>query len=278
MAITKDRAGERPARKVPPFWGVDSTPFSGAEGVQPCRIVLHQVDDNDFDLVERLVVRAPASLPDLPSGAFVIEPSWVKGCDLASIPGVLGWFARRHGRHTGAALVHDLLILDRGTELPEDVPPEWRLPPEQADLLFRELLLACGVPPVRSYVMWAAVAARTRWYSGLRRKAGMVAWGLSAGAGTVALVLGLVRGDWMLAGAATVAPVAGALLWGRQCLAGLIAGYAVWWALAGSAPAWVAYKVYQGVEGLVWLVAWVRRRLAGASTGDLVGPVRHNER
>ena len=278
MAITADRAGERPARRVPPFWGKDSTPFSADEGLQPCRIVLHQVDDNDFDLVERLVVRAPASLPDLPRGPFVIEPAWVKACDLASIPGVLGWFARRHGRHSGAALVHDLLILDKDKTLPDEVPQEWRLPPEQADLLFRELLLACGVPPVRSYVMWAAVAARTRWYSGLRRQAGMVAWGLSAAVGTGALVLGLARGDGMLAGAAAVAPIAGALLWGRQYVAGLIAGYAVWWALAGSAPAWLAYKVYQGIEGLVWLVLWMRRRLAGAPVGDLPGPVKHNER
>jgi hypothetical protein len=278
MAVTADRASGSPARKVPPFWGEDSTPFSAFEGVQPCRIVLHQVDDNDFDLVDRLVVTAPASLPDLPRGPFVIEPAWVRACDLASIPGVLGWFARRHGRHTGAALVHDLLILGRDAELPEDVPQEWRLAPEQADLLFRELLLACGVPPVRSYVMWAAVAARTRWYSGLRRRAAMIAWGLSAAAGTGALVVGLAGGYEPLVGAAVVAPVAGALLWGRQYVAGLIGGYAVWWALAGSAPAWMAYKVYQGIEGLVWLVQWGRRRMAGAPVGDLPGPVKHNER
>src|SRR5690606_38359615 len=99
-------------RAAPRFWAVDSTPFSWAgDPPQPCRIVLRQVDDNDFELVETLVYTPPEDVPDRPAAPLVIRPGWLTS-DLASIPGILGWFARRHGRHTPAALVHDFLIAD----------------------------------------------------------------------------------------------------------------------------------------------------------------------
>ncbi len=256
------------------FWAVDSRPFAAADGAQPVRIVLRQVDDGHFSLVEGVMVTAPASLPGRPQRPLVIEASSLR-TDLASIPAVVGWFARRHGRHTPAAVVHDFLITS--TPLPPTVPDEWRLRPERADLLFRELLLASGVPPVRSYVMWAAAAARTRWIGDRRRRAALAAWGLAAVAGTVALVAGVARGNWTLAGAAALAPALGAVLWGGQYLAGLVAGYSVWWALAGAAPAWLAFKAYQGVEGVVWLARRLRQRRARAAAQP-PPPVAYDQR
>jgi hypothetical protein len=47
---------------------------------------------------------------------------------------------------------------------------------------------------------------------------------------------------------ALLAPVPFAALWGRQYVAGLIAGYAFWPVVAGSLPAWLAYQVYRGAE------------------------------
>src|SRR5690606_33570956 len=145
------------------------------------------------ELVETLVYTPPEDVPDRPAAPLVIRPGWLTS-DLASIPGILGWFARRHGRHTPAALVHDFLIADEGPR-PPGLPADWAVPPEQADLLFRRMLLASGVPPVRCWLMWAAVTARTRWTTRPLRRFGIVAWGLAALAGTVALALGLARGD-----------------------------------------------------------------------------------
>src|SRR5690606_34544138 len=148
--MTATAGSRRRIKALPPFWEVDSTPFSAVGPVpQPCRIVLRQIDDNDFALVEPLVF-TPAEGTGLPERPLVIQPHWLTS-DLASIPSVVGWFARRHGRHTPAALVHDLLIRSEGEDPPDDLPAEWVLEPDQADLLFRELLVASGVPPVRSY-------------------------------------------------------------------------------------------------------------------------------
>jgi hypothetical protein len=268
---------------TPPFWGRDSTPFSATgDPPQPCRIVLRQVDDNDFRLTEALVLTPPDDMPGRPAAPLVIQPDWLTS-DLASIPGVVGWFARRHGRHTPAALVHDFLITGKGERPPPGLPADWVLEPEQADLLFREMLLASGVPPVRSYLMWAAVAARTRWKTRPVRRLALMAWGVAAALGTFALVVGLAQQRWWLAAVAAVAPVGASALWGSQFLAGLIAGYAVWWALIGAVPAWIAYKLYQGLEGAVWLVRrrHHRRRPAGAgapSVGDPPAPVSFDER
>ncbi len=278
VATTGTGTGTGRPRKVSRFWATDSTPFAADGGTQPCEVLLQQVDDNNFALEARLQVRAPAGMAEMPATTLTVEKAWLERCDLASIPGVLGWFARRHGRHTPASLVHDLLIVSERSPLPAGVPDEWRLGPEQADVLFRELLLASGVPPVRSYVMWAAVAARTRWHTGLRRRATLIAWGACAAVGTVALVIGVAGGNWALVAAALVAPAVAAALWGGQYPAGVVAGYAAWWAVAGSAPAWVAFKLYQGVEGLVWVVQWLRKRFGGTEATEPTPPTRHDER
>jgi hypothetical protein len=57
-----------------------------------------------------------------------------------------------------------------------------------------------------------------------------------------------------------VGPAVAAALWGGQYPAGVVAGYAAWWAVAGSAPAYLAYKVYEGAEFVVRVVAKMRKR------------------
>lgn len=270
---------DRRADGIPSFWAVDSSPFSAfPPGSQPCRIVLRQVDDNDFALVEPLVLTPPAGMPDPPDDPLVVGPSALV-TDLASIPTFFGWFARRHGRHTPAAIVHDHLIRESDEPPPDDLPPQWQLSPERADALFLTTLLASGVPPVRSHLMWSAVTARTRWKTVPRRRIALAVWALAALVGTIVLVVSAAQRDVASALVALVAPVPAALLWGRQYRAGLVAGYAVWWALLGAVPAWVAYKLYEAVEGLVWLMRRWRRRRAGAPAADVPPPpVTYRER
>lgn len=268
---------------IPAFWRADSSPFSrpGAPS-QPAHVVLRQIDDKNFDVVEPLVYTPPDDVPGAPSTPLVIRRGWLRS-DLASIPDVVAWFARRHGRHTPAALVHDLLIVERRPFRPDEpagpderyppgFPEEWKVAPEVADLLFRRMLLDSGVPPVRAYLMWAAVALRTRMKTGRGRLVSVVAWLVLALGGTVVLVASLAQGWWALAVVALVTPVPAAALWGRQFGAGLIAGYAVWWALVGAVPAWVAFKLYQLVELLPWALLARRHRRSGAPTSEAPPP------
>ncbi len=239
---------------VRPFdWPTDTRPFSSGLGSDtPAQVVLGQVDDDKFALKQPVAFTRPEGMRGGTGGELVLDPGWLKDTDLASIPSFLGWFARRHGRHTPAALLHDLLIKDEDDPWPEGLPADWQLEPVDADLLFRELLIACEVPLVRSYLMWAGVTARTRWHSGLRRKLALLLWFLAALAGTVLLGVAIATSTWWLLAVAVLAPIPTAALWGGQYGAGVIAGYAFWWVVAGSVPAFLAYQVYRAVEWVVW--------------------------
>jgi len=218
--------------------------------------VLRQIDDDEFSLQERLVVTWP---PGPGGDTIVIEPLWLAETDLASIPSYLGWFARRHGRHTPAALVHDLLVGNAAPAAPPALPPAWQLEPEQADLRFRQLLQASGVPPVRSFLMWTAVVANTRWKDA-RQRLGLILWGVAAAIGSALFVRGLGTGTPWAVVAGLLAPAVAAVLWGRQYVAGVIAGYSLWWAVFGSLPGWLAYKAYQLVEWVVFVLRTRRPR------------------
>jgi hypothetical protein len=52
-------------------------------------------------------------------------------------------------------------------------------------------------------------------------------------------------------------------------VAGVVAGYSLWWALFGSVPGWLAYKVYELVEWVVYVAR--RRRLGGMDTTRKAG-------
>lgn len=243
---------------MPFVWELDTSPFSSGEGTQPGRIVLRQVDDDTFELVE------PFSFTSSDGRVFFVRPEYLGRTDLASIPSFLGWFARRHGRHTPAALLHDQLITDE----PERLPPELRVSPAEADRIFREALIASDVALVKSWVLWSGVAARTRWWSGWPARIGLGLWFAAALAGTAVLVWALISRWWWLGALALVAPVPAALLWGRQFVAGLVAGYAFWLVALGSVPAWLSYHAYLVIE---YVAVWLRR-LRPANRGEPIPP------
>jgi Protein of unknown function (DUF1353) len=235
-------------------WKTDTRPFISDDPRHPDLALfdLRQVHDDRFELLEPFkYVR--------PDGTRIpVDHKWLGETDLASIPTFLGWFARRHGRHTPAALLHDELIpSDDPQALP--LPPEAQLPPVEADLVFREALRASGVALVKSWVLWTGVTLWTR-FKRLGRPAAvaMVAWFAAALAGTALLVYGLTGPHWWAVATALVAPVPFAGLWGRQWAAGLIAGYAFWPVFFGSVPPFLAYQVYQLAERLAKAVGRLR--------------------
>ena len=96
-------------------WDLDTRPFADANGTQPARFSLRQVDDDTFELSESFLYTGGPH-----AGPVPVTAEHLGRTDLASIPSFLGWFARRSGRHTPAALLHDQLITDEPERLPED--------------------------------------------------------------------------------------------------------------------------------------------------------------
>jgi Protein of unknown function (DUF1353) len=236
--------------RTPFSWDGNTKPFSAGDGSQPARFELRQVGDDDFQLLK------PFSFTSAAGTTIPVRHELLGRTDLASIPSFLGWFARRHGRHTPAALLHDELI----TDTPGQLPAEVQLPPVKADRLFREALRASEVALVKAWVLWTGVTLLTRWRSRPWGRAGIVGWFAAALAGTSLLIVGAATGQPVLVAIALVAPVPFAALWGRQYAAGLIAGYAFWPVAFGSVPGWLAYQVYQGVEQAVRVIGRLRPR------------------
>lgn len=230
-------------------------PFFRLDDDGPAEVVLAQVGDGRFRLVEGFRYAGPA-------GEVRVEPRDLPSTDLASIPWFVRWFASAHGRHTPAALLHDHLVRN-GAHLS---PPVTRV---DADRRFLEALAGLDVPAVRRYVMWGAVTFATRWRSGGWARSGVAVWAAAALAGTALLAFGAVSGNVVLAAAAALGPVPFALLWGSQVVAGLVAGYGV--AIVGlpSVGVFAGYGVYWLTEQ----VANVMRKAVPRNRGrPLPGP------
>jgi hypothetical protein len=147
--------------------------------------------------------------------------------DLASVPRFLTWLVPRYGRHTLAALLHDHLQDDTSVTS------------EQADEIFRDAMGATGVPLVRRWVMWSAVALRTQWNMGGLRKARALLW--VAIFGLAALVLwptvltvlatsfgwGAVGFAGLAIAGAAVVPLVLSVVWGRLWRLGALGGMAL---------------------------------------------------
>jgi hypothetical protein len=167
--------------------------------------------------------------------------------DLASIPQFLRWFANSYGEHTLAAIIHDRLITStpNGGCLHSDVV---------ADRFFREMLHGCGTPFVKRWVMWTAVALRTRWKAGGWKRAKVAAWALSS-------VVGIGGTIWLLVAGQPLAAIAlgfglllvAGVLWGRQWGAAIFAAIALPWIGPAAALALVATAVF-------WLLDRLARR------------------
>jgi hypothetical protein len=172
--------------------------------------------------------------------------------DLASIPRYMRWFENPYGKHSLAALIHDELITEEvnGGRLGSDT---------LSDRFFREMMKSSGVPWLKRWIMWAAVAARSRFVAGGLRTWTMVLWGALC-------VFGLVCGaaafgawlfgwsapidPWWLLVLATALPVVSARLWGEQWGASLVFAVAAFWIVPAAAFAGLGYLVYLALEHL----------------------------
>jgi hypothetical protein len=234
-------------------WRGNTTPFVDCGGGPPAHFVLEQTDDDEFEIQGSFCYEQPGGT------RLEVSKATLPDTDFASIPFFLSWLVSRHGRHTPAVLLHDMLITST-------TPPDQRV---KADLLLRDALDQCHVPPVRSRLMWAGVALGTRCTMGLWGIAGIVGWGILVLAGTVLLAVGIASANALAIGIALVGPFVGALLWGRQYWAGVIAGYAVWLVAAPAIATLIGYSAYWLVEQAVRLL----RKLLPRNQGKpLPGP------
>lgn len=170
--------------------------------------------------------------------------------DMASVPRFMRWFENTYGPHTLAAIIHDELIVEtpNGGALGSDT---------LSDRFFREMMRCAGVPALKRWVMWAAVALRSRWAAGGHRRLSLCAWLVCAfvGLGCAAAATGEALGVWdaplgalALTGIAVILPFVSAPLWGKQYGASLIAAIAAIWILPAALLAAVGYLVYQVLE------------------------------
>jgi hypothetical protein len=212
------------------------------DGVWGAPIVVEQCDRKTFRLDSSVeYVGEETGLEHLVDSAVVerirrITPDELPETDLVSVPGPFRWFVGRYGSHTPAALIHDRFI-----GAPDPIPS---LSDQYVDRYFRFVLAATGVRWLRRWIMWAAVAMRTRFGAGGMRRWTVLAWATLAVLGTTALVIALLDGNWGLAALAVGAPLPASALWGRQYGAGLVVAYSAPWIVPPSALAAVAYLAY----------------------------------
>ncbi len=107
------------------------------------------------------------------------------------------------------------------------------------------MMWTSGVPWLKRWIMWSAVALRTRWVAGGLRRLSLVVWlALSVvGIATFMRSLGALVFDWpwpvsqpvwtLVAALALI--VVAAPLWGRQWMAGLIAAVGALWLVRAGA-------------------------------------------
>ncbi|MCP3999000.1 MAG: DUF1353 domain-containing protein [bacterium] len=192
--------------------------------------------------------------------------------DLASVPPFMRWFESPYGKHTLAGLVHDQLIVEQ--------PNAGALGSDTlSDTFFRKMLGACGVPWIKRWIMWGAVALRSRWAAKGLRRLTLIAWGVIASVGLGLFGSGVIwtiadgkvpTGSWLLHLAAVVLTSLYSLLRQRsQWLsiiiavagAGTFAAGAIWTVTSGAVPtgAWILLllaSVLPVVSAPLWGRQW----------------------
>lgn len=184
--------------------------------------------------------------------ARTISPPRENPTDLASIPRFMRWFENSYGVHTLAAIIHDQLIVEE--------PNAGALGSDTlSDRFFREMLGSAGVPWLKRWIIWAAVAIRTRLAAGGMRRASVCLWIVLAiiGIASFVIAVGSLWFGWghpadirLLLLVAVLLPFASAPLWGRQFGASLVAAVAALWVLPAAAFALLGYLVYQALESV----------------------------
>lgn len=194
--------------------------------------------------------------------------------DLASIPRFLRWFENPYGKHSLAALIHDELITKKANS--------GRLHSDTlADRFFREMMRTSGVPWLKRWIMWSAVALRTRFVAGGYRRWTVLAW-LALSVVGISCVVGaagslLLGWSWPTASPglsftlALVVILVAAPLWGQQWGASLVSAVAAFWLVPAAIVAGLAWVVYLGLEQIVrvvglWLKGISRRSASPAAT------------
>lgn len=167
--------------------------------------------------------------------------------DLASVPRFMLWFEPRYGRHTLAAILHDNLIRRE----PNDGPLK---SDTLSDSFFRDMMGVAGMPLFKRWLMWAAVASRTRWAAGGLRRVSLLLWALTALIGLGATAIAIAGAFASLAGGldhpglallvAVVLPFPSGLLWGRQYGASLVSAAAGLWLVPAAVFVLIGLGVY----------------------------------
>ncbi len=176
-----------------------------------------------------------------------VSPRDLPRTDLVSVPKPLRWFIGRYGDHTPAALVHDRFI-----GIATAAKPIKEMTDEDADRFLRFMLHRTGVPWLRRWMMWSAVALRTRFAAG-----GIKGW--SAGIWLAAVLASWGFFGWQAAqgelgwvAAAVLAPIPLSALWWRQFGAALVAAFAT---PLLAPPALLALAA----DGIYWVLESVAR-------------------
>ena len=187
-------------------------------------ISLAQIGRSSFELRSRIDYSGPTGLENLGLPAESIEqlrfvaPEDLQpgGTDLASVPSMLRWWVNSYGVHTPAALIHDKFI---GGDKPTGINDK------HIDRYFRFMLKDLGVRFAKRWLMWSAVAARTRLVAKDIGTLGLIAWVLLALAGVILTVTSIVSGSTGGLLLALLAPIPASALWWRQAMAGIISAY-----------------------------------------------------
>lgn len=248
--LTSPVVTEAPWRDV--FW---------IDGQNGGAVKLEQLDRQTFLLKSRIEYRGETGLEGKIDPAIIAHlkvfdplPDGYE-TDLASVPGPTRWFLGAYGSHTPAVLFHDRLI-----PTPADLAD---MKDEYADRYMRFMLQALGVRWLKRWIMWTAVAMRTRWAAGGWKMLSVAAWAVIAVLGIATFIVGPATGNTALVIAAIVAPLPASLLWGGQFGAGLIAAATLPWFLPPTALAVLGYAVYVAIESGVGRFQKVQQRGTG---------------
>lgn len=204
---------------------------------------LTQVNDEEFTVGATLRYLGPTGLaPARDDDIRTLPFSSTRRSDLASVPAVVRWFVRPHGAHTPAALFHDYFISSTSP-----------ITSAEADRYFLYMLKALGVLTVKRWVMYAAVALRTRWVTS---KVSLLLWFVLSTLGLTLFGLAALDvdlpswfgGRWFVLVGSGLAPLPACLLWGSQWRAALVAAVVAIWILPASALAYMALGVYYVLE------------------------------